>query len=106
MERYCFVIKVKRDLLGEYLRLHEQIWHEMLEAMHNSGIRNYSMFYRGDGMLVGYLEAENVREALQKSAETDVSRRWQREMSRFFEPAAEGLAPGEPVVLKEYFYTD
>lgn len=106
MERFCFIIKVKPELLDEYLSAHEKIWPEMLQVMHDAGIRNYSMFSREDGMLVGYLEADDVQKALAKSAESDVSRRWQKEMARFFEPVADGMAPGMYQVLKEYFYAD
>jgi L-rhamnose mutarotase len=106
MERFCFLLKVKQDLLNEYLTAHGKVWPEMLEAMHNAGIRNYSMFYREDGLLIGYLEADNVKEALRKSAETDASRRWQKVMARFFEPVAPGKTPGEYQEFREYFYTD
>jgi L-rhamnose mutarotase len=32
---------------------HVQVWPEMLEALRQSGWRNYSLFLRPDGLLVG-----------------------------------------------------
>ena len=52
MKHVCFLLRVQPERLEEYLQAH-QVWPEMLDAMHNAGIRNYSMFYRKDGLLVG-----------------------------------------------------
>jgi L-rhamnose mutarotase len=104
MDRVCFLLKVKKDQLEAYLAAHEAVWPEMLRAMHDSGIRNYSMYQREDGLLVGYLEAEDTQEALRRCAETDASRRWHEYMAPFFESVSPGLRAGEPLFLPEYFY--
>ncbi len=104
MNRICFLMKVKTDQLEAYLAAHEPVWPDMLQAMHDSGIRNYSMYHREDGLLVGYLEAEDPQEALGRCAKTDASRRWQEHMAPFFESVAPGLGAGEPLFLPEYFH--
>ena len=106
MKRVCFLLKVKKDMLESYKEHHEPVWPEMLKAMRDAGIRNYSMFHREDGLLVGYFEAEDPEEALRKSAATDASRRWQEYMAPFFEPVSPGLEKGKSLALKEYFYTE
>ena len=104
MYRVCFLMKVKKDQLEAYLAAHEPVWPDMLQAMQDSGIRNYSMFHREDGLLVGYLEAEDPQEALRRCAKADASRRWHEHMDPFFESVAPGLSAGEPLFLSEYFY--
>lgn len=102
MKRMCCLLKVKKEKLNEYLQAH-QVWPEMLEAMRNAGIRNYSMYFREDGLLVGYFEAEDPERSLRECAATDVSKRWNKYMAPFFEPVWLGKQPGELLVLEEYF---
>src|SRR3954462_2248800 len=84
MERVCFLLKVRPDMLAEYRRRHQQVWPEMLAALSETGWRNYSLFLRDDGTLIGYLETDNFADSLQRMAATDVNERWQREMKPFF----------------------
>jgi L-rhamnose mutarotase len=101
MQRVCFTVRLKKNRIDDYLKAH-QVWPEMLQAMHDAGIRNYSMFMSKDGMVVGYLEADDVDEALRKCGQTDVSRRWQERMAEYFE--AGGSPQAQAVNLDEYFY--
>ena len=96
MQRRCFLLQVKPGRLQEYLQAH-QVWPEMLEAMRAVGLSNYSMFYRPDGMLVGYLEGEDIADSLRRLKELPVEARWQEGMAPFFEA-------GGSQELTEYFY--
>jgi len=71
-------------MLDEYKRRHQQVWPEMLAALSSAGWRNYSLFLRPDGLLIGYLETDNFEESRRRMAETDVNERWQRDMKPFF----------------------
>ncbi len=65
--------------------------------------RNYSLFLRADGLLVGYLETDNFQEALRLMAATDVNERWQLEMKPFFVNA--GGLPDETLErIEEVFH--
>jgi len=75
-------------MLVEYNRRHEQVWPEMLQALTETGWRNYSLFLRPDGLLVGYLETSDFQESLRLMAATDVNERWQRQMTPFSMPRA------------------
>jgi L-rhamnose mutarotase len=104
--RYCFLLQVRPDLLAEYRARHAQVWPEMLHALRDTGWRNYSLFVRDDGLLVGYVEADDLAAAQAAMAATDVNRRWQGEMSRYFTGLA-GRPPGEGfLVLDEVFNLD
>lgn len=71
-------------MLDEYKRRHQQVWPEMLAALSSTGWRNYSLFLRPDGLLIGYLETDNFEESRRRMAETDVNERWQRDTKPFF----------------------
>jgi L-rhamnose mutarotase len=106
LERVCFQLQVKPERMDEYRRRHAAVWPEMLDALRETGWRNYSLFLAPDGMLIGYLETENFEAALRGMEETDVNARWQAEMGEFFEQL-DGRRPDEGLlVLDEVFHLE
>src|SRR3954468_17450875 len=98
MARYCFQLQVRPDRLDEYKERHRAVWPEMLAALRDAGWRNYSLFLREDGTLVGYLETEDFAAAQEAMARTEVNDRGQKEMMPFFgERADEAMTPLEDV---------
>ena len=106
MKRVCFLLRIKKDLVEEYKKEHEPVWAEMLDAIRAAGIRNYSMFLRQDGMLIGYFEAENPEASLREVGKTDVNRRWQEKMAKYFEAGSGDLQKGKPEWVEQVFYTE
>lgn len=84
MVRYCFCLQVLPEMLAEYEERHAAVWPEMLVALRDSGWRNYSIFARPDGLIIGYVEADDLAAARAAMAATAVNARWQRQMQRFF----------------------
>jgi L-rhamnose mutarotase len=106
MTRVGFVLKVKEELIDEYKRRHREVWPEMLDALRETGWRNYSLYMRDDGTLFGYLEAEgSFAEALEGMSELEVNSRWQAEMAPFFEGTG-GQADEMMEELVEVFHLD
>ena len=85
MPRICFTLQVKPDRLEEYRRRHAPVWREMLEALRDTGWRDYSLFLREDGLLVGTLLADDFAAVRAAMDATEVNARWQAEMAEFFE---------------------
>ena len=85
MERVCFLLRVRPDRLDEYKARHREVWPEMLDALRETGWRNYSLFLREDGLLVGYVECDDFEGSLEAMEEREVNSRWQAEMAQFFE---------------------
>jgi|SRR4051794_2844463 len=85
MERVCFELRVRADRLDSYRERHQAVWPEMLAALRAADWRNYSLFLRPDGQLIGYLETEDFEAAKRAMEETEVNARWQAEMAPFFE---------------------
>jgi L-rhamnose mutarotase len=104
--RYCFLLQVRPDRLAEYRERHRAVWPEMLAALRDTGWRNYSLHLRADGLLVGYVEADDLAAAQRAMAATEVNARWQAEMAPFFADL-DGRAPDEGfLVLEEIFHLE
>ena len=104
LKRVAFLLKVKQDRLEEYKRRHREVWPEMLQALRETGWRNYSLFLKDDGTLFGYVETEDFDRGCAEMAKRDVNARWQAEMGPFFENL-EGRRPDEGLlILEEVFH--
>jgi L-rhamnose mutarotase len=101
-ERTAFVLRVRPDKLDEYVRVHQEVWPEMLDAISAAGIRNYTIFRDGNRMF-GYFEADDLEAAGRYLAQQDVSTRWQDAMAELLE---ERVPDGGPPALEEIFRLD
>ena len=105
MARYCFLLRVRPEQMDEYRRRHAAVWPEMLAALAEAGWRNYSLFLHDDGLLVGYVEADDLRASLDAMAGTEVNARWQAEMAPLF-AGLEGAPDAGLVLLEEVFHLE
>jgi L-rhamnose mutarotase len=105
VERVCFRLQVRKEHLTEYVRRHQEVWPDMLQALRETGWTNYSLFLDpSDGLLIGYLETPDLEAAKAGMAAREVNARWQADMAPFFK-ALDGLAPDEGFLrLQEIFY--
>ncbi len=55
MKRYGMVLRVKPGKAGEYKRLHAEVWPDVLRAITQSHITNYSIYLKDD-LLFSYYE--------------------------------------------------
>jgi L-rhamnose mutarotase len=101
--RYCFQLHVRPERIAEYVERHQAVWPEMLDALRATGWRNYSLFLRDDGLLIGYVEADDLAASSAAMAALDVNTRWQAEMAEFFE----GTTPDDGFpLLAEVFHLE
>ncbi len=106
MKRHCFVLQVRPDRLEEYKERHQQVWPDMLDALRQTGWRNYSLFLRRDGLLVGYVECDDFAASRAAMLEMEVNTRWQAEMREFF-VGLEGAGADERMrPLEEVFHLE
>jgi L-rhamnose mutarotase len=96
-------LHVRPDLLAEYRERHAAVWPDMLRALRGAGWRRYSIFARPDGLLTGYVEADDLAAAQRAMAATEVNARWQAAMSRYF-TGLDGRPPDEGFVLLEEIF--
>ena len=101
-QRSAFVLHVRPDRVDEYIRAHREVWPEMLAALREAGIRNYTIFRHGSQMF-GYFEADDLEAAARHLERQDVSVRWQNAMAELLE---QRVPDAGPPPLEEIFRLD
>ena len=103
--RICFILNVRPERMAEYRTRHAAVWPEMLDALRAAGWRNYSLFLRDDGTVVGYLECDDFEACQARMQDAEVNARWQAQMAPFF--LLDGQAPDQAMSpLEEIFHLD
>ncbi|MHB1157026.1 MAG: L-rhamnose mutarotase [Phycisphaerales bacterium] len=105
MQHVCVLFHVKKDKIQEYRQAH-QVWPRMLQAITRAGIRNYSLFIRPDGLVVGYFEAENPTEARHQLAQSEINQRWQKYMAEYLEVDSDDEQQVTVEYMENYFHLD
>lgn len=103
MQRVCFQLQLKKDLIPEYRELHAKVWPDMLREIEASGRHNYSLFINEGGMLIGYFETESLEASQAYLDSSEVASRWEAQASGYFEDMG-GARPDQGIVqLVEIF---
>ncbi|MFM2031991.1 MAG: hypothetical protein RLZZ297_756 [Chloroflexota bacterium] len=106
MQRICFLLHVRPDMLDEYKRRHAAVWADMRAALTRHGWHNYSLFLSDEGLLVGYLETPDFAAAVAGMQTEEVNARWQADMAPFFVTLENGAADTSLTLLAEVFHLD
>ena len=106
MKRFAFIFRIKPGLKNEYKKAHDEIWPDMAQAIRDSGIKNYSIFFRKDGTLFAYLEAEDPEKSFEYIGKQEVNERWQISMDKFFVKEDPQILGPEMEVIEEVFHID
>lgn len=106
MPRVCFALQVRPELIEEYVARHRAVWPEMLEAIRDSGRRNYSIFLAPDGRLIGYYETDDDEESARRLAADERTRAWEAESARFFVALDGARADQAAPQLTEVFHLE
>lgn len=104
--RACFLLKVRPEKMDEYKTRHAQVWPEMLAALRETGWRNYSLFLQPDGVVVGYVEADDFESCRAAMKNHPVNARWQAEMAPLFASTNGHTADDLMLPLEEVFHLD
>lgn len=107
MKRIGFLLKVKKDKIEEYKKIHASVWPEMLAALSRCGWHNYSLFMQDDGTLFGYFETpHSLESALEAMNSEDINTKWQEMMAPFFESPNGARADEILVELEQVFHLE
>jgi L-rhamnose mutarotase len=105
-QRVCFQLQVDPARLDEYRERHAAVEPDMLRAIEASGRRNYSLFLRQDGLLIGYYEVDDDAAAQASLANDPRTAVWEAEMAPFF-VALDGDRPDQGAPrLPEVFHLE
>ncbi len=75
MAQYAWVLEVRPGYGEEYERWHDEIWPEMIYALKEAGIRNYTIFRHGL-TLFGFFETDDIAKTQAYLAQSETNRRW------------------------------
>jgi len=77
MKRYGMVIRVRKEKLAEYKKLHAEVWPGVLKMIQACHIQNYSIYYR-DGFLFSYFEytGTDFEGDMAKMAADETTQKW------------------------------
>jgi L-rhamnose mutarotase len=75
MAHYAWILEVRPGYEEEYVRRHKEIWPEMVGALREAGIRNYSIFRYGI-TLFGYFETDDIEKTQEYLANSETNQRW------------------------------
>jgi L-rhamnose mutarotase len=101
-QRTAFVLRVRPDKIDEYVEAHENVWPELLSALRDAGIRNYTIFRNGNEMF-GYFESDDLEASAASMAKQEVNARWQDAMAELLE---ERVPDAGPPTLEAIFRLD
>lgn len=101
-QRSAFVLRVRPDKIDAYVEAHAHVWPEMLQALKDAGIRNYTIFRAGT-QVFGYFEADDLERAAASLERSEVNARWQDAMAELLE---ERVPDAGPPPLEEIFRLD
>ncbi len=105
MKRVCFVLNIRPERVEEYRARHREVWPEMRAALAETGWKDYTLFLREDGLLVGYLVTKDFEAAKAAMKKLPVNTRWQEHMAPLFDRLG-GHADDEMQALDEVFHLD
>ena len=101
-QRSAFVLRVRPEKVDEYVEAHRAVWPEMLAALRDAGVRNYTIYRHGNEMF-GYFESDDLEAAGAFMAAQEVNARWQDAMAGLLE---ERVPDEGPPALEEVFRLD
>ncbi len=100
--RVCFRSAVDVKHLSAYKLAHAAVWPEMLHALKGAGWNDYTLHLGQDGLLIGFVECDDLDAARARMALTEINAKWQKEMARLF-PASDGNPDEGFMVMEEVF---
>jgi L-rhamnose mutarotase len=99
-------LRVRKEKLAEYIRLHNPIWPELARDLKAAGMRNYTLWLdRETGTEFGYLECDDWKAVCAALEKSEVHTRWQEMMSGYLLSTADEGQAGQPVKLLERVFT-
>ena len=75
--RHAWTWNIKPENLDEYVKMHLDVWPEVLEMIKECNIRNYSIFHK-DGQLFAYMEytGDDFEADMKKMAADPKTQEW------------------------------
>ena len=102
-ERVCFQLQVRPERISDYIERHRSVPQDVLDAIAEAGRRNYSIFLRDDGLLIGYYETDDDTESARRLVADPRTFQWEAESASFFDHLSGDRADQGAPTLREVF---
>jgi len=105
MPRYAFRLRIKPEAIAAYEQEHRRVWPELLARLKAVGISDYSIFRRGEELML-VLRVDDFATAWAQLDADPINQRWQQFMAPLFAPTEE-CGPDERFpMFQEIFYLE
>lgn len=100
MERFAWKARVEDGKIDKYIKMHNEIWPEMLVMLDSAGIHNYSIWNIGNELFAYYECSIEIEKSIEIQSNSKVGKRWKEHM--------EGVlvvekTTGKPQLLQQVF---
>ncbi len=99
LPRAAFQLRIRAGREADYDEAHRNVFPELLSKLQEAGIRNYSIFRRGQQLFL-YMQVADFAAAQALLKNDPANLRWQAKMAELFEPVPD-LQPGEDFAMME-----
>ncbi len=100
MDRLALVYRLKLGGEETYIRAHREIWPGMEDLLRRGGVKQMTIFLRGDTLFL-YADIEDLRRYEELAAADPVSQRWEAWMATLLEQPFDLNEPGIFARLEE-----
>lgn len=84
-EKIAFKMKLHSGKLEEYRRRHDEIWPELVEALHEAKIRDYSIYYDDETRILFATMWRSKDHGLEALSKSELMRKWWSHMADIME---------------------
>ena len=101
--RYAWTWNIKRECVDEYVKMHQQVWEDVLVEHTKAGITNYSIF-QNDTQFIYVYECDDIDFTTSYIANSTACQKWDAIMSKMVEGSFDWGGKDSVVFLKEVFH--
>ena len=106
MKRNAFTFRIKPELKSAYKKVHDEFWPDLAKAINDAGLKNFSTFFRKDGTIFAYLEADDYEKAMELIRETEIYPRWEKFVDKFYIKDEPSILGPQNEMLEEIWHQD
>ncbi len=103
--KYAWTWYIKEDQIDEYLRMHGNVWEDVLKDHTAAGIKNYSIFQNKNQFFYVY-ECDDMDYALNFIANSKACKEWDAITSKMVEGSFDWGNSGSFEFMEEVFYLE
>lgn len=104
MKRYAFIMKLKPGFKDEYKRRHAEIWPELKKLLHDTGVRDYSIFLDKETNNLFAVQKTVGESGSQDLGQTEIVQKWWAYMADIMDTNSDNSPVSTP--LEEVFHMD